>query len=136
MPIIGTGPYDGYVVYGPYWHKKEKRFMTILVNGDKRTSTSNARYVMAMHLGHLVPNDKEVDHIDGDRTNDTIENLQLLNKFLNAIKAAKPSTTMVDLVCPWCEKTFNRRRGQTHLVKGGNPTFCSVKCARAKQFSK
>lgn len=58
-----------------------------MVNGRTVTrSESYARYIWRQTYGE-IPDGMTVDHIDGDRTNDAIENLQLLSALDNKRKA-------------------------------------------------
>lgn len=47
-----------------------------------------------MKLKKYVPKEYEVDHIDDDKTNDRIENLQLLLPKDNLAKVARPRTSL------------------------------------------
>ena len=47
-----------------------------------------ARLKLEVKLGRYLTNNEEVDHIDGDCTNDSIKNLQVLTKSKNAAKSA------------------------------------------------
>ena len=69
-----------------YINKATKRKCIELRNSNKRYNTSYARYLMAIKLGHLVPEELDVDHIDNDCTNDDINNLQLLTREENLEK--------------------------------------------------
>lgn len=76
--------------YKEHWKKaylvvnKENRKHVILFNNNKdRTTTSYARYLMSCKLQRFLQKTEEVDHIDNDKTNDDIENLQLLSKAAN-----------------------------------------------------
>ena len=44
----------------------------------------HSRYVMEQHLEHLLESGEEVHHINGDETDDRIENLQVLSKSEHA----------------------------------------------------
>jgi NAD-dependent SIR2 family protein deacetylase len=67
----------------------ENRRNVCLVNSSTdRTTISYARYLMSINLGYIVPPEYEVDHIDNDKTNDDISNLQLLSKVDNLKKQA------------------------------------------------
>lgn len=125
-------PYADYKVYGPYIHAGQGRYYVYLVNPKHRTSTSYARYLMSIHLGRLLTREEEVDHIDNNKQNDSIDNLQIVTKQYNRAKNRKP--TLVKLVCPNCLIEFIRPRNQTHLVKGGKiPTCCSRSCSSKYQ---
>jgi hypothetical protein len=51
---------------------------------------------MANHLGRDILPEETVDHIDGDFTNDDIDNLQLLSREENASKEGE----IIAFVCP------------------------------------
>ena len=75
-----------------------------------------------------IPDGLEVDHIDGDKTNDSVSNLQLLRKEDNIAKSRK--RTYVDLVCKGCGdvfsiwiKDYNRK-----LRDGTKNFYCSKGC--------
>jgi hypothetical protein len=116
-----------YKVYGPIYHKRIDRYMIHLVSSERRTSMTYARYLMCIKEGRWLNMDEHVDHINDDRLDDRIENLQILSQLENNRKSAK-GRTMVELSCPRCNKIFTRERRQTHIVKGGNPSTCSRSC--------
>lgn len=72
----------GYLVTNP-----EKRKTIILFNNNKqRSSVSYARYLMACKLKRYLSPEEQVDHIDNDKTNDTLSNLQILTGTENIRK--------------------------------------------------
>lgn len=77
---------SAYVVY----HKKENRRYVILRNSktDKRTTMQHARYLMCVKLGRLLDANEQVDHIDGDKMNDSPDNLQVLTRDEHSRKTA------------------------------------------------
>lgn len=137
-------PYDAYRVSTPFYHSKEGRWFYLLERPDgTKTSTSVARYNLAVKLGRLLAPNEQADHIDGDKTNDSPDNLQILSAAENNAKAREQlgiTAGYVMLECPECFKVFERRRHKTHLGKGGAFTACSRVCAgkirRAMQLEK
>lgn len=121
--------FDGMIVY-KQWHKKAGRWYAYLYNPltKERTTIAWAKYIMCLHLGRMLnPNLETVDHINNDKSDDRLNNLQLLTRLENTQKSAK-GRTMVTLVCPKCGKEFTRERRLTHLIKGGRPSHCSRRC--------
>lgn len=126
-------PYDDYYIYIVN-NKNEGRRYAVLYPIDskkcKRTTISYARYLMSIKEGRILDSNEEVDHIDEDRINDSIDNLQILNGTENKKKYAKMNCkkTMVELRCPNCGTVFVRSKHQTYLSKGGTFSCCSKKC--------
>ncbi len=125
----GLPPYDDYNVYKVF-HAAENRYMAILVNSQRRTSTSYARYVMACHLGRKLEEFEQVDHIDNDPSNDDPSNLQLLSATDNRLKHSSTLVTAwCRTTCPVCGTPIERRWKQTHVAKkSGKYTTCSRRC--------
>lgn len=100
-------------------------------SGLKRTTISYARYLMSVKEKRFLNKNEDVDHIDNNSMNDDINNLQILTKRENIIKGNKKNgRKMVELKCPCCGKIFNRRRGNTHLIRSKKTyTACSRKCS-------
>lgn len=123
-------PFNGYKVYGPTWHKRIGRYMIFLVSPTHRTSMTYARYLMCMDQGRWLEPHEHVDHIDNNRTNDVIENLQILTPAANAAKrnALLPDPEMVSLVCPQCGDPFERQRRQVAWRTSPHPPCCSREC--------
>lgn len=131
-------PFKGFKAYGPYLSKTENRRVIVLVpinesDNLKRTTISYARFKYSQKIGAPVSKEFEVDHIDNDKLNDELSNLQLLAKADNTRKSHPGSSTLVELECPICNKKFVRRRGQTHLrypktSSSQNKTCCSREC--------
>ena len=135
MYICDKSPYKGCKIYGPIFHRKEGRNMINIVFPDKtRTTLSYARFIMSTHLGRKLSRAETVDHINEDRLDDRLDNLQILSREENSRKHVieKQTRKMVDLKCPNCGVIFSRRRGLSHLCKPGQRyTACSRKCAGA-----
>lgn len=115
---------------------KENRRNVCLVNSHKdRTTVSYARYLMSVKLGRFLSNEEHVDHIDNDKTNDSIENLQILTQRENSDKYSKiiPRLDRVVYKCPACNKVFDVRHGNSHLVNSKKYELktCSRKCSNS-----
>ena len=103
--------------YKEMWRKgylvtnTEGRRNIILFNSrSERTTVSYARYLMSVSLGYFVPPEYEVDHIDDDKTNDILSNLQLLSSTENKKKQA--SKTRPSVCCVICGVVVVLKRKQ------------------------
>lgn len=133
MKIELEYPYNRYTGYLITHKDGTKKIHLIDFESAKETSVGYARYLMAVKEKRFLDKNEVVTNIDKDKTNYDLSNLQIVNFKERARKYRKESATtqkMVYLLCPNCQKLFERRLGQTHLQKGGKITACSRKCAR------
>lgn len=87
MKIELQPPFDKEWKHGYLVTNKENRKMVCLVNDRKtRKTISYARYIMSVKLGRELSKEEQVDHIDNDKTNDSIDNLQILTAEDNLAK--------------------------------------------------
>ena len=128
--------------YSEKWNKgylvtnTENRRNVVLYNSHTdRSTVSYARYLMSVHLGRFLEKHEEVDHIDNDKTNDTIENLQILTREENTAKnnrfIFKKQYSYMNFKCPVCLGIVKKRRGNTQAVNvhKGKITCCSRDCS-------
>lgn len=110
----------------------EGRKTVILYNSNTdRSSTAYARYLVSVSIGRFLTNNEQVDHIDHDKTNDQLENLQILTLEENRRKeAARHGRIVVEMQCPVCDTSFVRRKGASPLVrcKSNQIAVCSKSC--------
>lgn len=132
----------------PFSSKWRKGYLKVSNDGRKYVSLwqsnqitsiiSYARYLMSVHLGYEVPDGLEVDHVNNDRTDDRIENLQLLtpeqNRFKEHLNYVQNIQVSFGFVCAYCENPFiiteaerNKRLAQTK----SDLAFCSHPCSVA-----
>lgn len=81
-------PWSQWYSHGYLFTKPEERNRKYikLIGEDKVIRTTYARYLYAVHLGQMIPDDLHVDHINNDPIDDRIENLQLLTASENTKK--------------------------------------------------
>ena len=114
----------------------ENRRTVILYNSkSERSSTAYARYLMSVKLGRYLLESEQVDHIDEDKTNDDLDNLQLLSMHENVVKQNKSrGRSMVRYMCPVCNAEFSRRRKNSHFNNKQRTTMtCSRSCGNRSQ---
>jgi hypothetical protein len=75
---------------------------------------------MEQHLGRRLEKNEVVHHIDEDRTNDTLENLEIMALEAHTRFHATGETAPTIGVCPVCENSFTVARGRE--------SFCSSTC--------
>lgn len=130
-------PYNDYWLY-KVWHKNEGRWQANLVsisNTKIRTTLSYARYLMSVKCGRILDKSEQVDHIDNDKSNDAIENLQILsqeeNKKKQELYYSEANPKYISLSCTHCGKMFQYlARNYRFYKKNGRENFnCSKKCA-------
>lgn len=97
---------------------------------DHPNATSNGyvlyhRVVMENYLGRLLYSDEVVHHKDGNKHNNTIDNLEVLSNKEHSALHAKRGRAYVELVCKNCGKVFYREKRQ---IKKGRDAFCSRHC--------
>jgi len=122
-------------VYGPY-KRKDGRMVVIVAKNDKRHTISYPKYLMEKHLGKKIKPNETIHHIDGDFTNNSIGNLQVLDRSEH-IKLERPIQTR-NYTCPICNTKFtlcgrklsrrlsNEKRQPNKKLAG---PFCSKQCA-------
>lgn len=113
-------------------NKEPRRVATLKTKDGKMTSMSYAKYLYTSYYKIDIANGDQVDHINGNRMDDRIENLQIISRKLN-INKSHSKKTFVELKCPVCGKLFlfEKRNLSTHK----NPC-CSRKCGGIKSHWK
>jgi len=119
-----------YRVNGPYLNDEGRQIVIVQLFNKKKKTMSYARYLMENKLERYLTEDEEVDHIDDNFMNDSIENLQILTGAENRKKTNK--TKWISVICKYCKIEFQLelrryKRNQITLRKQG--PYCSKSCA-------
>lgn len=125
--------YEDYVIYGPYRDSKTGREIVVLIGTAYRTTMSYPRYLMSRHLGRPLAQGEEVDHINDDRSDNRLENLQLLSRADNM---AKRSTGQAFnwFSCAQCGSQFSRSKQRQFRTAAKYPPCCTRSCAARYQM--
>lgn len=104
---------------------KEPRRMACMIRYDNtRKVISYAKYLYTSYYKCEIPEGYDIDHINNDRMDDRIENLQILSKIENIRKSHRQKEYVI-LECPICHKMFQYEK--RNLSSHPHPC-CSRKC--------
>ena len=109
-------------------NKEPRRVATLRKADGTMTSMSYAKYLYTSYYQCDVPEGLQVDHINGDKMDDRIDNLQVISRYYN-IKKDHKIKEMVILKCPVCGEEFLFEK--CNLSTKPNPC-CSRKCGGIK----
>lgn len=93
-----------------------------------------SRYMMEQHLGRKLKTSEHVDHINGDKTDDRLENLQVLTIADHTRKTIKDSGRVIEYVtitCALCgsEAQKEARNVRHNAKRNKTGPYCSRSCA-------
>lgn len=108
-------PYEGYFLYRVF-DKKQERYLAVLFSTSHRTTIAYAKYVLEVHLGRKLNHNCEAHHKDENFANDSIDNLEELERGEHVKRHAK-GQTMVSGVCLYCESPFVRPKRNAREMK-------------------
>ena len=119
--------------YSKIYHninKENRHVVTLSGNNVKSLWMTYGKYIYTSHYKCDVQPGDNVDHINGDKTDDRLENLQVISGKYNRQKDVNPRE-MVVCVCPICgeEFLFNKKDLSTHP----NPC-CGRSCGGQKSI--
>ena len=122
----------GYVTAYLAINKESRRVCTLRKDDGTMTSMSYAKYLYTSYYNCDVDSCYHIDHINGNKMDDRIENLQKISAKYN-IQKDHIRKEMVMRICPVCGKEFlfAKRNLSTHP----NPC-CSRRCGGIKSHWK
>lgn len=123
--------YKNYKIYGPYTRKDGRQHVILVSNKDRKT-VSYPKYIVELHLGRYLSTNETVDHIDNDFTNNSLENLRVVDRVRHAKEDAKRHKK--SFVCPYCRISFSLKGAKlsnalSNTKRGKFGPFCSRSCA-------
>ena len=121
-------------ILGPYTRKDGRKHLVLNNNNlpskdkNKRKTLSYPKALMENHIKRRLFDDETVDHIDGNFTNDDMNNLQILDRRENALKSSPK--LIVKGVCVNCSKIFILSKEQrSSRAKWRKGPFCTRSCS-------
>lgn len=123
----------GNVRLSKIYNCKDGRRRIDVIAEDWRKTFQVAKLVLEVKLGRKLIGNETVDHIDGDKTNDNPDNLQVLSLAINAADSAIRLKTMA-FICPQCLTNFELvgrkiKDAVNNRTKGKAGPFCGRSCA-------
>jgi hypothetical protein len=109
-------------------NKEPRRVATLRKSYGTMISMSYAKYLYTSYYKCDINKDDNIDHINGNKMDDRIENLQVISGKYNRQKDHKKKE-MLMLICPVCGKEFLYEK--RNLSSHPNPC-CSRKCGGIK----
>jgi hypothetical protein len=114
-------------VYGPYKRKDGRQHVVVDDGTGKLKTVSYPKYLVEQLLGRKLDPEKEtIDHIDGDFTNNSLENLRVIDRVKHAsedVVRRKP----VKCKCVYCGAKCTPVKKNGNGRKCAGP-FCSKSC--------
>lgn len=108
--------------------KKGEYLYAKVLNHPKATKNNyvlHHRIIMENHLNRLLSTTEVIHHKDGNKHNNSIDNLELMTNQEHAKLHAKVGRSFVTCICPNCNKTFEREKRNLHP---NTTPKCSRKC--------
>lgn len=89
------------------------------------------RIVMENHLGRVLTGDEVVHHLNGNRKDNRIANLQLMSRSEHGALHSTTGLTLLNLVCSYCGNNLTRPINQVNSKRnhGQVKFYCNTKCA-------
>ena len=108
-----------------------------VVRGDTLKNDVEHRVIMEHHIGRKLGFNEVVHHINGDRKDNRIENLEIMSRSEHSRMHHK-SPEYIKLTCAHCGREFEKyMREYRYAVKHGRTEFCCCKqCSGKHNYAK
>lgn len=136
MKIELEEPFKSKWLYGYLTINSENRRIVTMYSGEGQyRGISYARYLYGVHLGYEVPDHLEVDHVNDDKTDDRLDNYQLLTSEQNRLKQeynyVMNQQVVYGVYCAYCQSPFlmTDRVRKMRMAQGVEYPFCTKSCS-------
>lgn len=125
--------YENCKIYGPYIRADGRKHMCVVRPGNKRTTVSYPKYLVERRLGRYLASAETVDHLNGDFTDDSPENVRVIERSQHAREDAR-RPKVHEFECPQCEIQFSLSGKRLHYAVSNRRQrkagpFCNRSCA-------
>lgn len=107
-------PYDGYVGYiNTNPENRKIILMYKYINGIKTFKLITlAKYLIETNFKIIVPENYEIDHVNNDKTDNRLENSQMIPKWLNILKQQYDNNDFIiyKIKCPICNRVVDKTK--------------------------
>ena len=131
MKLEPQKPFKQFVCYKVF-HRKMGRWQVCLY--DPKTKVRKtilfSKYAMSCKLNRILGEHEEVDHIDGNKANDDLPNLEVVSREENKkrYQLSNPKR-MIKHTCPICRTKFLRDKQRSYrALHLGRAITCSRTC--------
>lgn len=113
-------------------NKEPRRVATLRKSNGEMISMSYAKYLYTSYYKVDLDASLQIDHINGNKLDDRIENLQAISRLYNTLKDHRRKE-MIVCTCPVCKQEFLFPKGNLST----HPTpCCSRRCGGIKSHWK
>lgn len=104
---------------------KERGYRLVCVRGKQ---VYEHRYIMEQHLGRKLDRRENVHHINGDKLDNRIDNLELIDVGEHIHKCHPRKRNEENYICVDCKRCGKEFETYKHRLKTGRGKYCSKKC--------